>query len=847
MSTATAPAERIPRALRHIIERPRITRLLDETNARTILLVAPAGFGKTTLARQWLDDKPHGWYRGSTASSDVAALAAGLAKAASVIAPGAGARMIERLGIAGAPPPTAAALAGMLGEDLAEWPDGAWLAIDDYHLAMESEASETFAEELIVRCPVRLLVTSRARPAWATARKMLYGEILEVGRSVLALTHEEAEAVMSDRKREEVAGLMSLTEGWPAVIGLASLSDEPVISEAQLPDTLYEYCAEELFQKLAVELQNALCTIAQAPSISDDLLRALFGKEAHRVAHTAEEAGFVTRGGADYDMHPLLRSFLLRKLEDLDAATTAESTRELLSYLAKARQWDDALAVASRSSEATVLEELLDSALDELLGQGRLETLRQWIQRSQASTSPVGQLAEAEIAFREGDHGRALRLARNAASQMPAGHLRTSRAWNRAGQSAYFLDRREEALELCEAARASTRDIRDVKAALWALFNVNVDVDEADARSLLLAMEAARPLTLDDEIRISGGYVILATRWGGLDEALRRARTETDRLEGTDPMARTGFLHNMAHGLVLAARYEEALAPLKQEMEVAREFSMDFAIRHAVLMEAAADMGLRRFSASRQRLDQATRSAAGTDDLYVTLSVRMFRGRLHLFQGRVEEGLVLLTQAAESESIPSVDPELHACRALALAAMRRTNEAERACEDALEGSRTIEPEVLVSCARAVTDLLRSDNGRSPLAEEAFRLAVSSGNLDSFVCAYRACPPLIGAVARVPELEGPLVDLLERARDLSLGRQVGVPAGSLMRSRWHLTRREDEVLTLVTQGLTNRQIAERLFLAEVTVKVHVRHILAKLGVRTRTEAAVRAATMRDEPL
>ncbi|HEY0415195.1 MAG TPA: hypothetical protein VGC78_02310, partial [Gaiellaceae bacterium] len=38
---------------RRIIERPRLTKLLDETDARTILLLAPAGYGKTTLARQW--------------------------------------------------------------------------------------------------------------------------------------------------------------------------------------------------------------------------------------------------------------------------------------------------------------------------------------------------------------------------------------------------------------------------------------------------------------------------------------------------------------------------------------------------------------------------------------------------------------------------------------------------------------------------------------------------------------------------------------------------------------------------------------------------------------------------
>ena len=72
--TATEPKTR----RRRIIERPRLTRLLDESQGRIKMLVAPAGYGKTTLARQWLEGKRAVWYTATPASADVAALAAGL-------------------------------------------------------------------------------------------------------------------------------------------------------------------------------------------------------------------------------------------------------------------------------------------------------------------------------------------------------------------------------------------------------------------------------------------------------------------------------------------------------------------------------------------------------------------------------------------------------------------------------------------------------------------------------------------------------------------------------------------------------------------------------------------------
>ena len=61
----------------------------------------------------------------------------------------------------------------------------------------------------------------------------------------------------------------------------------------------------------------------------------------------------------------------------------------------------------------------------------------------------------------------------------------------------------------------------------------------------------------------------------------------------------------------------------------------------------------------------------------------------------------------------------------------------------------------------------------------------------------------------------------------------------------LTEQERKILDLIAEGMTNRQIAEQLFLAEKTVKNYVSNLLSKLGMERRTEAAVFAARLNDE--
>ena len=67
----------------------------------------------------------------------------------------------------------------------------------------------------------------------------------------------------------------------------------------------------------------------------------------------------------------------------------------------------------------------------------------------------------------------------------------------------------------------------------------------------------------------------------------------------------------------------------------------------------------------------------------------------------------------------------------------------------------------------------------------------------------------------------------------------VPKTQEKSKNFNLNSREMEVLRLITQGFSNAEIAERLFLSEGTVRNYTRGIFSKLGVTTRTQAAIAA--------
>ncbi len=98
---------------------------------------------------------------------------------------------------------------------------------------------------------------------------------------------------------------------------------------------------------------------------------------------------------------------------------------------------------------------------------------------------------------------------------------------------------------------------------------------------------------------------------------------------------------------------------------------------------------------------------------------------------------------------------------------------------------------------------------------------------------------IAAALPAPLLAAEVDGLLVRRARLSLDSPPRATAESSAIERLGLTGREQAVLALVAEGHTNREIGATLFISEKTASVHVSRILAKLGVRSRVEAATAA--------
>ncbi|MGE5691458.1 MAG: LuxR C-terminal-related transcriptional regulator, partial [Pseudomonadota bacterium] len=817
---------------RHIIERPRLLKLLDETDARIILLVAPAGYGKTTLARQWARQRRHIWIDAGGTVPDPASLALALADELSALNPEAPNVTRQRLRARGAPDADSNVLAELL---MRQFPASAPPAIifDDLQSVTNDAGCRALLDLVIRNSPSRYVVSSRIRPDGFLAREVVEGSCLVLDHRDLAFTQAETYALVPEDDRDRIDELVALSHGWPAVIGVAARHSIPFPQRKRAEEHLYEYFVGELLLSLSIPIQHALERLAVAEIPPQGLIEAEVASTPDLVQAAVAAAILHRTDRGDYAFHPLARRFLLKRFSQRSRSQMVDAASAAAEAFTSTRRWDAAFAVVSEFELFDEAQSLLRQSLDDLLAAGRARTLRRWLEAEVfGGQTAVSDIARAEIALRDGEFARAAALSARAAAQLERDPM-LFRATFVAGQAAHLREDSDTAVRLFSSAREIAQAMDQRRRALGGLFNAALDAEARElAASVAVELDAAQVESPDDAVRARIARILYGNRLGSHDVDDRFVSETISLLDDVaDPMLRTNALNTLAHWNVLTGRYNQAIALADRELEDASEFRLSFVIPHGFNILAAAEAGKGQFGTAITHLEAARSTAA--EDAHVMLNAANLEIRILVASLRTEAAVAVPIPEAPDAS-PSIRAELLSARALALVCAGETSGGARLGAEALEMSVTSEPRVT---GRAVLAIKTLADGASPtIAVDALEAAVfETDNIDCLITAVRGYAALAGAL-RDPGVRRRVADALRSSKfraDRHLVRRLLTSDRDST-----LTRREIEVLNLVAEGASNTEIAQRLFISEATVKAHLQHIFDKLGVRTRTQAAIR---------
>jgi LuxR family maltose regulon positive regulatory protein len=875
-----------PTAVKAPVPRERLFSRLDGAlGSRLTAVIAPAGFGKTTLVAHWTEDRGHpvSWL-GLEARDDRPArfwsyVAAALEQLPGVSVP-------ETLGILESSEPDVDALVETLATELPEPGAGGpgILVLDDLHTLEDATLLESLATFLeITPDSVRVIVTSRRDPPLPLSRWRARGQLTEVRQGDLRFSPEEVSAYLNaglglGLAGETLAGLTERTEGWAASLQLAALSMERISAEehgafvrAFAGDDRFvmDYLVDEVLARQPDDVQRVLLATSVLERMNQEVADHLLGhfrsgsekdggggESVPRLRELEARGLFLVpldRKGEWYRYHHLFGDLLRMRLRTEGAA---EALRRQASLWFEGRGLiEEAIEYAFRAEDPERAAVILETRFPAMIGRGEFETIRgtvarlppervrnsvplcmamayvdhistrldsaeEWLER--VDVLGVAGAADPESRFERSAHVALMRGMRAEAEQLP-----------------------EESLGLYTTARERFERLEDrylVSVAHQGLAGAHFAVERLDAceAAALVAIEGGnatgnRLVSATATSRLVLCY--LAQGRTGEAETLARDQLEAARaLPNPVQLPVVGYLElGVANVLVARNRLDEAAEILERVLRRARPMREHSLVGFALL-------GRVRVALARGELDRADAAVREALALFDERKILILaRGladalwnRVLLARGRIAEASEWASTAGPATSFPTLTRIGQARVALARDEAREASDLARgaasmaeACGalawraratvlQALALDRLRDPQTLPTLARGMTWAAECDQPRILLDEG------------------EPAVTLLGRLMARRGHEGAPVEFVARVLGAAEGSSRRAPP-----SPGGLSEREEDILRLLAEGLSNQAIAERLFVSVGTIKRHTHNIYRKLAVARRTEAVARA--------
>ncbi len=891
-----------PPVKRECVMRPRLFERLDRgLDGALTLVCAAAGFGKTTLVASWLDacPLPSAWLALDAGDSEVGGFAQSLVAALRTVYPGACPATLA-LSNAQVQPPSSV-FATTLTNDLMSLPERTVLVLDDYQ-SVQGLAVHDLLADMLHRWPLtlQLVLIARRNPPLPLPGLRARGQLVEIRSRDLRFTADETAAFV-DRMLPLALGPSALhrlqqhTEGWAVGLHLASLSLAATADAEALLTTLAgtdasltDYLVDEVLSHLPESLHTFLLKVSILSRMCDALCRAVVGPaEMPDGAGTSmewlERAELLVVPLDErrewYRFHHLFQELLVRRLHERVTSDEIHGLhRRAALWLAENGMVDDAVPHALATDDLDLAATLTEQDLANVLNREDRRTLerrlsllpetliqrRPWLLVARAwsmqylsqSVAQAQALRQAEALVAGGD---ATSPVADGAGDLAAlrGHIAVFQ-----GHDAFFRNEPDEAVTRCRESLAllgpSWPYVRG-NAQLFLALGLQAQGLGPEAERLLLdEYQLGRDPTQAYRTRLLFARSLTELQSGHLDQAARAARRMLEQatdvgLAILSNWARflLGVVHYQWNDLERAAHYFGAILDdryLAHESAV-RQGTTGLAYIHLARSETGRAWQL---TEEQGALDLARFGQEAEPTRALQALVQLARGDV-AGAGRWAD--------AAADSPPDQPwlwlPQPRLIRARVLLARRARDDVPQALTS-LDGllvftrqAHNVRFEIEVRALRA---LALATLGRATAAQaelrQAVQLAHPGGFLRAFVDLGGPMQTLLAQLAATDGVVAPahrILDAFPAAGPAAPGdgRDTGrapAPAHRPQVLPEPLTARELEILGLLAQPLSGKQIARRLDISLATYKRHTSNIYGKLEVHRRWDAVARAAEL-----